>query len=132
MRLLIGLVTALVLCLASSGETKAQELSSIELLRHCNAAVRQADAGNLTADEQLQGFGCFKYLAGFLDGYVLAASMSEKGFGRTLCPPPTTGIESEQAARIVAKWLKENPEQLHQSARISVLIALGRAFPCED
>ncbi len=105
-------------------------LDGNELLRMCNAAVRLDNGSDLNPGETLKAFSCLSYLSGFTDGYVLAVSLSERGYKRTLCPP-TEGIETSQAARIVAKWLKENPRVLHERARTSILIALSKAFPCE-
>ena len=45
--------------------------------------------------------------------------------------PPVGGMSVDQQIRIVTKWLKENPAELHRSARMSVLVAYIQAFPCE-
>ncbi len=120
---------------AENPVTSIQAISSVrldgnELLRMCNAAVRFDNGSDLNPGETLKAFSCLSYLSGFTDGYVLAVSLSERGYKRTLCSP-TEGIETSQAARIVAKWLKENPRVLHERARTSILIALSKAFPCE-
>ena len=70
------------------------------------------------------------YLSGFLDGHELAASTFESRYKRVMCPPKG-GIENEQVVRIVVKYLREHPEELHATDRVSVFIALARAFPCE-
>ena len=48
------------------------------------------------------------------------------------CPlcPPVNGIENEQMKLIVAKWFRDNPGELNNAARVSVVIALAQAFPC--
>jgi Rap1a immunity proteins len=44
------------------------------------------------------------------------------------CLPDGTG--SEQAIRIVVKYLNSHPEKLHKDAHILVVEALREAFPC--
>lgn len=45
------------------------------------------------------------------------------------CEPTQSG-NYEQLERVVVKWLKNNPEQLHRDARVLVTRALMDAFPC--
>ena len=140
MRHVIGVLTILLFqptaqARAENPVTSIQAITSVsldgnELLRMCNAAVSLDDGSDLDPGETLKAFYCMGYLSGVTDGYVLAVSLSERGYKRTLCPP-TEGIEPSQAVRIVAKWLKENPEGLQERARTSILIALSKAFPCE-
>jgi len=101
--------------------------TGLELLRLCNAAIRIADRHQQSDMDPIEGTACLEYLSGFTDGYVLA---TDQKLRHRFCPPPE-GLKAEQQARIVAKWLRDNPEQLNGSARISVLVALARAFPCK-
>ncbi|MFT5708871.1 MAG: hypothetical protein ACI9ES_003175, partial [Oceanospirillaceae bacterium] len=44
---------------------------------------------------------------------------------------PENGMSSNQQVMVVTKYLKENPNKLHETARSSVFIALAKNFPCE-
>lgn len=54
----------------------------------------------------------------------------------TLLPPeakvclPAQGISNGQAIRIALKYLRENPEVLHQNRSLLLLKAFHEAFPC--
>jgi hypothetical protein len=43
---------------------------------------------------------------------------------------PTQGIVNSQAVRIVARYLREHPAELHYQARTVASLALAEAFPC--
>jgi len=70
---------------------------------------------------------CGKYLDGILDMHALLVSA---GMPSLFCIPKT-GISIDQALRIFVKWAKNNPEELHKGARVSVVLALQSAFPCK-
>lgn len=94
-----------------------------ELLRWCNALVKQADGGSLEDPEEFFGATfCAGYLAGFTDSHSV-----EHG---TFYCLPENGVEGVQLARIVTKHLRESPDTLHENPRMSILIALARTFPC--
>jgi hypothetical protein len=54
------------------------------------------------------------------------------GAWKEISMSPWHGISNDQAVRIVVKWLNKHPEDLHQTARVTVLVALRNAFPCND
>jgi hypothetical protein len=43
---------------------------------------------------------------------------------------PKDGINNGQAVRIVVRYLKDNPEQLHQDEVFLTLLAYKAAYPC--
>jgi len=98
-----------------------------ELLRNCSVAVRQSDGADLNPEEMVRSVWCSGYVGGFLDGLAV---MSWKGGATKVCLP-TDGITNGQAARIVVKYLRANPETLHQSGRISLLVSIAEAFKCK-
>jgi hypothetical protein len=98
-----------------------------ELLRSCNAAVRLSDGEQLTPDDITRAVWCTGYIGGFLDGLAL---MGWKGATTKVCLPKN-GIENDQAARVLVKYLKAHPEFLHESGRASLIVALGEAFACK-
>ena len=63
------------------------------------------------------------------DGSPRAGVYPGAGRSQIFCPPPG-GISLDQAMRIFLKWANDHPEQLHESARISVMLSLAQAFPC--
>ena len=97
-----------------------------ELLRACTATVRQADGATLNAEDAARSVWCVGYVGGFLDGLAV---MNWRGGASPVCLPQN-GIENEQAVRIVVKYLRNHPEQLHESGRIAVVVAIGEAFKC--
>jgi hypothetical protein len=44
---------------------------------------------------------------------------------------PADGISTDQAIKVFLKWARDHPEELHKRARLSLLIALKEAFPCQ-
>ena len=71
---------------------------------------------------------CMGYVSGILDGAQLVFGLKPES--RMFCPPDA-GISIDQQLRIVRKFLEENPEDLHESGRMSVLLAFQLAFPCK-
>jgi len=70
---------------------------------------------------------CIGYVTGILDGIQLVFGVRPES--KFFCPP-TSGMSVDQQIRIVTKWLEDNPKELHKGARMSVLIAYAKAFPC--
>ncbi len=99
-----------------------------ELLRACGATLRQAEGGELSAEESIESIFCIGYVSGFLDAMSLTAALTG---GRPNVCLPERGINNEQAIRILVKYLRENPETLHKTGRMSLYISLERAFPCK-
>jgi hypothetical protein len=90
--------------------------------------VKQSDGGSLSAEENATSIFCIGYVAGFLDANSLATTQS--GTQKVICTPQR-GITNDQAIRVFVKYLRENPKVLHESGRMSLFIALAKAFPCE-
>jgi hypothetical protein len=88
--------------------------------------LRQCEGREPTGAPELGVLACAAYLNGFLDMHGLAEGL---GARPAFCLPPA-GIENEQAVRVFIQWATMHPEQLHESARVSVLVAMARAFPC--
>lgn len=106
----------LLMSATSSAYEKAEEL-----LWACNGKEEQSSTAIL------EKVHCYGYITGMLDGMQMVFGVNPES--KFFCPP-TSGISSDQQVRIVTKWLEDNPKELHTSARISVVIALAKAFPC--
>ena len=123
-------LTSLVLFLASSTfvcNADAQGQDGTFFLQACGAAVKQSDGAQLSQEESLGALYCGSYVSGFLDGMSLAVGSTKSQ--RVVCLPER-GITNDQAARLLVKYLRENPQTLHQSGRMSLYIALAKSFPC--
>ena len=109
------------------GNAHAQGQDGSFYLQSCGAAVKQSDGENLGAKEGAAVLFCIGYVAGFLDAHSLATNQS--GANKAICTPER-GISNDQAIRIFVKYLRENPKVLHESGRMSLYVALAKAFPC--
>lgn len=96
-------------------------------LRACGSAIKQSDGGALTAEEAPASIFCIGYVSGFLDSHSVATTQS--GASKAICTPER-GITNDQAIRVFVKYLRENPKVLHESGRMSLFVALAKAFPC--
>jgi len=102
-------------------------LDGNEILRRCSPGLEKTD---LTAMENAEYIYCMGYIAGVMDAAVFMHTMSdEKNTVWRWCGP-ADGIAGGQAARIVVKWLKNNPEKLHLRGDTLIIAALHEAFPC--
>jgi len=120
-------ITCLVLLLLVP-VAQAQEPSGDKLLQACGAVVKEQDGLTVSPTESVLSLWCMGYLGGFLDSLSMTAPLITPG--RKIVCPPKEGIRSPHAARILVKYLRENPEELHKSGRVSLLIALVKVFPC--
>jgi hypothetical protein len=93
-----------------------------ELLWACSGEEGQG------AEAVLMALHCRGYVVGVLDGAQLVFGLHPES--RLFCPP-AGGMSGDQQLRIVTKYLEDNPADLHESARISILIAYTEAFPCK-
>jgi hypothetical protein len=106
----------------------ARAYSGLELLRGCNAALKMATGQHFEPQDAVNGGMCLGYVSGIMD--VNQVVVVVRGRAMALFCAPERGLENEQAIRIVVKHLVDNPADLHQPARMSVVLALRRAFPC--
>ncbi|MBR7196473.1 Rap1a/Tai family immunity protein [Pseudomonas sp. 14A] len=97
-----------------------------KLLDACQAAIRFNDTKK--ADEEVS----IGYCLGLMQGVRSLIMYTNTGIPieNQTCLP-LSGISNGQAARVVVKYLKENPEQLHQDEGILTLLVLKHAFPCK-
>jgi hypothetical protein len=82
----------------------------------------------LCDDELASAAMCAGLIVGFTDGYRSAAK--DSGRKTLYCPPKQ--VINEQIIKIVDKYLKENPESLHEWYGLLINKALIEAFPCEE
>jgi len=108
------------------------------LLETCENAVDVADGKLFTEHVPIRqpmdwasAMTCSGYLQGVIDlnaGYRTHAGASETV--RPLFCIPANGLEIGQAARVVARFLRNHPERLTQDAIALTVDALRDSFPC--
>jgi hypothetical protein len=82
--------------------------------------------GTPFADDAIHKMARFtRYVDGALQGYEVACLTSNVGM-RYDCP---SGVTMGQVYAVVAKYLKEHPEKLHQPSAMLVIDALAESFP---
>jgi hypothetical protein len=109
-----------------SASAFAQEgYDSKKLFQSCRAAVKQMDGEKVSAEEISDAGVCAGYIMGLNEGIQMAANHTNVKY----CLP--SGVVGEQIVRIVEKYLRDNPQELHKSSRTNVNAALKKAFPCK-
>lgn len=114
---------------AATNASLAQGPDGSFYLEACGAAIRQADGKQISDNEVVGATFCASYIAGFLDATSLGRAQTGCASNRAICLPDR-GITNDQVARLLVKFLREHPEQLHESGRMSLYIALAKVFPC--
>jgi len=101
--------------------------SGNKLLNQCNAAIDFMDNKPANPD-----FGALGFCLGMMQGVTNTNAMYEVQLGKdALFCAPEKGLNNGQAARIVVKYLKDNPKELHRHGTILTISALMQAYPCE-
>ena len=120
------LVALFTLTIMSALQPVAAQTGSI-LLENCTLAIRQSDGEKLKDLEILKAVSCIGYVSGFLDATGMIHSVRPQT--QMVCVP-VGGITNDQGIRILVKHLRGTPETLHESGRMSLLVALAKTFPC--
>ena len=80
-----------------------------------------------TSQDNAKFWMCAGYLEGVEDGLILFQSTLDKKY---FCIPGN--VTYGQRLDVVVKWLRENPEARQNNSRAIVLIAYGKAWPCQS
>lgn len=115
------LLIALSACLTSLARAQDYSLTGNDFLRRCD--------GPFSNDVEKLAYKsfCTGYLQGLQQMQYIVVGM--RNVQPLYCEPTQSG-NYDQLERVVIKWLKNNPEQLHRDARLLVTKALMEAFPC--
>lgn len=106
----------------TSSRAQGYSFSGNDLLQRCDGPYAN----------ELQKLAYTSFCTGYLQGLQQMHSVVI-GVHKTsalYCEPTITG-SYDQLERVVIKWLKGNPEQLHRDARVLVTRAWIEAFPCQ-
>lgn len=91
-------------------------LSMCEKYRGNGAAIQREDP--------LDAISCVEYIRGFVDATTILEGMTSP-----ICLPDRPIYD--QQVRVVVKYLRDHPEDLHHPRAILVFEALKTASPCE-
>jgi hypothetical protein len=134
-RLVASLIFVCAVC-ALSGVGSAQRRDSVtlfgptgsQLLENCSeppVEVGDVVPVDLLLRRARNNGMCAGYIAGVNDNQ---ASQVASGQAPTFCLP--AGVQIDQLAKVVRKYLEDNPAKLHLPGGILVKSALDQAFPC--
>ena len=82
-----------------------------------------------SVDQKAATIACLNYTSGFMAG-VLAGSIAASSDSRPIICP-SEEVTAQQVSAVVLKYLRDHPEDRHESAVALVYIALAHAFPCK-
>ena len=99
-----------------------------ELLAHCQVAERFADTGELKDSVAL--VRCIALLNGVHDTMQFLSVFMGRSTPYRSCFPDES-VSKTQIMRIVLKYLRANPERLHEPNTVLAIRALHQAFPCQ-
>ena len=104
----------------------AQEVpDSRDFYQACRAAVKDVNGEQVSVIEAADGGFCAGYIAGLNEGLMIASKRKKLNY---CLPGPISG---EQMVRVVEKYLRENPQELHKPMSINTIAAMMKAFPCK-
>ncbi len=98
-----------------------------ELLDKCIHPSRYVDGGEYTNRYSI-GY-CFGFIESFVATSVFSTVSMQPLY---ICFPFKEKFATKQLVRILVKYMKDHPEQLHESAVGLVARAFNEAFPCND
>ncbi|WP_223592418.1 Rap1a/Tai family immunity protein [Pseudomonas sp. A-R-19] len=110
------------------GSGAAMAMDGNELLEGCQAMIQTDDTGEAPPVNLIIGAGqCLGIVEGVrMTMFYLNGSLPEAA---RVCFPK--GVTTGQGARVVVKYLKDNPEELHEDATSLIFFAYHKAFPCK-
>lgn len=115
------LLSIFCLCVTSLAHAQGYSLTGNDMLRRCDGPY-----SNETEKIAYTSF-CTGYIQGLQQMQHVVVDL--RNVQPLYCEPTQSGDYS-QLERVIIRWLKENPEQLHRDARVLVTKALMDAFPC--
>lgn len=123
----IGLWAVIFLCALSSPRSSiGADGDGNKLLSDCDHIVALIDGQTVQESKSSGIFFCLGLIQGMLDmNDLYEYKLKDVAL---LCRPQ--GATTGQAARIVVKYLRDHPEELHKKDSVLTFVALRAAFPC--
>jgi hypothetical protein len=110
------------------------EKSGNDVLSNCQTAVRLSDNNGAPAGEYHDAGWCMGWVTSALQLTKLHNEwtdfVKQKPTLLQFCVPDP-GIPVIQAVRVVVKYLRDHPEQLHEDGMGLTVAALKNSFPCK-
>ena len=104
------------------------------LLTSCSDAIKFFD-GDRSKPIMLSASICISFTQGFFDGLqamlLQNIALRSKGLKPVACTEQAH-VPLSQMVRILEKFLRDNPQILHEKARVLATAAFSEAFPCKD
>jgi hypothetical protein len=135
MRLLsvLALLTVFLVCSSgSAGQKSTAEQPDIsrsgsDFLRVCSSIDKE---WNRNPARIYNDATCLGWVEGFADGFTVHEELlSVPDKDRMVCVPHE--VTTVQTARVIKKYIADNPEKAHRPTRYLASIALARTFPCK-
>jgi hypothetical protein len=99
------------------------------LLRECKETLSGTYQG---CEPAISSMHCLGYLDGLVDmNDIFKSNVLKNPSQGLICLPKDKRVTVGELAKIVVKYLEDNPTQLHESAGALATVALGKAFPCK-
>lgn len=118
---------------------QAQQTTGTTLLNDCEVAIKLHDnkEAKATTVDYMKSSACISYISGADDmhnfiGYMLAVLGDQKDLKKyyLYCLPPDFAVG--QGIRIIVKYLKEHPEELHYPAAFLIANIFKINYPCKE
>ncbi len=103
-----------------------------ELLSNCSKAIKVSDGGEVLSSDYFGVGTCMGIIRGVIDAAgIINLSAEQKSYTRQnlYCVP--VEVSTVQATRVVVKYLKGHPEDLHLRDSRLIVSAFAEAFPCK-
>lgn len=110
-----------------SPEIHATERDGNKLLTDCSIAINVMEDVSKEPTQITSTAYCLGHVRGADDMHNLYRAVSKSK--PLYCMP--SGVTMGQMVRIIVKYLKENPEQLHEDGTMLIAAALRDAYPCK-
>lgn len=102
-----------------------------KLLQQCQETLVIFNGG--TSQNPSDAAQCLGTINGTVDGLYIAnriySDQLKKELPPVICWPDAT-VTKDQSVRIVVKYLREHPENLHMGDSLLITLGLVSAFPC--
>jgi len=132
----ISILALLTVCFVCSPGSDGQKLtagqpdisrSGSNFLEACSSIESEVNRSSVRIYNDA---ACLGWVEGFTDGFMVHEELlSVPRRDRMACVPH--GVTSIQTARVIKKYLADNPEKAHRPTRYVASIALAGAFPCK-
>jgi len=118
----------LILLLPVSTSMAEEKRDGNELLKKCQSSVYLEDKKT-----DSPGFDLYdvQYCFGMLRGVVDTITLYQLSFPKNKLACVPNSVTNGQVARVVVKYLKKNPERLHERDATLMVFAFMEAFPCK-